>query len=356
MSDELHKKLAQFVEDRHFAEFGEKIKIESDTELFASGYVDSLGFVALMMILAEQTGINIDEFMLIDRQELNTINNIISRVQVSKTTKTENAEDNHSVAFLVSGFIPKNDQSYDGFANFYQSEKIIKTKFDECADIIQQEFGINISETVLANLAEKRIIARSLILFSIEYALLHFWQSIGVNPKALLGDGIGEYVIACFSGVIDLTDVIALLTSNMQESSGQAEQELKSEPINHIQQNSISNIKFFEPQIPFISSCDGDWIKDEALNPTYWNELINNSAFFSSGLMKLLEDQNRIFIEIGLTGDISKKFNMNGATSGKAILPAFVNIPDKDKMHEALCEAIGFLHSKEIEITYDLNK
>ncbi len=38
-------------------------------------------------------------------------------------------------------------------------------------------------------------------LFSIEYALARWWISLGVEPAAMVGHSIGEYVAACLAGV-----------------------------------------------------------------------------------------------------------------------------------------------------------
>lgn len=333
MSEDLKQKLIQFVEERYFAEYAEKIKVESDTDLFTTGYIDSLGFVALLMVIEEFTGLSIDELMLINREELNTISNIIDNAD-----KANKVKDNNAVVFLVSGQAPEFDQSYEWFSMLYRSEKDIKDTFDECADIILKELGLNISEIVLGNLHEERTIARSLILLSIEYTLLHFWQSIGVKAESLMGEGVGEYVAACFSGVMNFADAVKFIDSSLDESS------------------SLSKITLSSPRIPFISSCNGSWIEDEALSPTYWADVINNSTFFSSGLVKLLDEQGRIFIEIGFSGDITKKFKMNGASAGRAIVSTFSNISSKDKIYETLNESIAYLNSKDIKVNFVANK
>lgn len=48
-------------------------------------------------------------------------------------------------------------------------------------------------------------------LFAIEYALARYWQSLGLQPVALVGHSIGEYAAAVIAGVMRLTDAARLV-------------------------------------------------------------------------------------------------------------------------------------------------
>jgi amino acid adenylation domain-containing protein/non-ribosomal peptide synthase protein (TIGR01720 family) len=50
-------------------------------------------------------------------------------------------------------------------------------------------------------------------LFVVEYALAQLWQSWGMEPQALLGYSLGEYVAACLAGVFTLEDALALVVN-----------------------------------------------------------------------------------------------------------------------------------------------
>jgi acyl transferase domain-containing protein/thioesterase domain-containing protein len=49
-------------------------------------------------------------------------------------------------------------------------------------------------------------------LFVLEYAFAHLWRSWGIRPAAMIGHSAGEYVAACLSGVLTLSDALAIVT------------------------------------------------------------------------------------------------------------------------------------------------
>jgi len=48
-------------------------------------------------------------------------------------------------------------------------------------------------------------------LFAIEFALAETWRSWGIEPSAVLGHSLGEYVAACIAGVFSLEDALQLV-------------------------------------------------------------------------------------------------------------------------------------------------
>lgn len=48
-------------------------------------------------------------------------------------------------------------------------------------------------------------------LFALEYAVAKLWQSWGIEPTAVMGHSVGEYVAACIAGVFSLEDGIKLI-------------------------------------------------------------------------------------------------------------------------------------------------
>ena len=60
-------------------------------------------------------------------------------------------------------------------------------------------------------------------MFTIEYALAKLWMEWGINPSAMIGHSIGEYVAACLADVFTLKDALMLVAHRgrmMQELPG----------------------------------------------------------------------------------------------------------------------------------------
>ena len=50
-------------------------------------------------------------------------------------------------------------------------------------------------------------------LVAVEYALAQLWKSWGIEPTALLGQGVGEYTAACLAGVFTLEEALRLVSA-----------------------------------------------------------------------------------------------------------------------------------------------
>ena len=53
-------------------------------------------------------------------------------------------------------------------------------------------------------------------LFTVEYALAELWRSWGIQPAAMIGHSVGEYVAAALAGVMTLDDALALIARRGQ--------------------------------------------------------------------------------------------------------------------------------------------
>ncbi|MFI4950950.1 MAG: aminotransferase class III-fold pyridoxal phosphate-dependent enzyme, partial [Caulobacterales bacterium] len=72
------------------------------------------------------------------------------------------------------------------------------------------------------------------------------------------------------------------------------------EPILDEFREQFQRLTLNKPQRPFLSNLTGDWITDdEATDPDYWVRHLRSTVLFADGVSRLLEDPERIFLEVG---------------------------------------------------------
>jgi acyl transferase domain-containing protein/acyl carrier protein len=120
------------------------------------------------------------------------------------------------VLFMFSG---QGSQYVDMGLELYRTESVFRSVLDNCCELLRPDLGFDLRD-VLYPKPEKRDEAAARLqrtattqpaLFALEYALAKLWIEVGVEPKAMIGHSIGEYVAACLSGVFSLEDALTLV-------------------------------------------------------------------------------------------------------------------------------------------------
>lgn len=200
------------------------------------------------------------------------------------------------------------------------------------------------------------------LLFIFEYALCKYVQRLGIQPKAMIGHSLGEYVAACIGGVFSFEDALklvvrrgqlmqsakagAMLSVSVSESDvqqlvtndlsvaavnggstcvvsgtieaiGDLMTKLDGAGVQHRQLNTshafhsfmmddilpafeqaFLNVALNRPVIPFVSNRTATLANDDVISPRYWVEHARHAVRFYEGI-KTLAQPNTVFIEIG---------------------------------------------------------
>ncbi len=89
--------------------------------------------------------------------------------------------------------------------HLYKTQPVFRESFDLCSRLVGRQLRLT------ASFATEPAVAR-VSGFAASYALSTLWQTWGIVPRAVMGRGLGEYVAACVSGLLDIREVLPLLS------------------------------------------------------------------------------------------------------------------------------------------------
>ncbi|AKT35905.1 type I polyketide synthase [Chondromyces crocatus] len=286
-------------------------------------------------------------------------------------TLTGEARADRRVAFLFPG---QGAQRVGMGRALYQVEPTFRATVDACSDRLRAHLGLDLralfdpahatTDSLPTDAALQRTALAQPALFTLELALAHLWMSWGVEPEAMLGHSVGEYVAAHLAGVFPLDDALALVAargrvidalpagamlavgldeptlaplvqaplaiaavnapsacvvSGPEEAIASLERRLSDRglstrrlAVSHAFHSAMMDpaVEGFAdevrkrrrhpPRLRFVSSVTGTWITPaQAQDPAYWARHLRDTVRFSRGVMTLLEDPDRILLEVG---------------------------------------------------------
>lgn len=149
----------------------------------------------------------------------NNIDEMISILSIGDSKRLKNGcvqDKSRPIVFLFPG---QGAQYVNMGLGLYKSEAVFRKQIDICANLLQSDLDIDIRDLLfpekdkVLEAGEKltRTCYTQPVLFAIEYALAKLWMGWGIQPGAMIGHSIGEYVAAVLSGVFTLEDGLSLV-------------------------------------------------------------------------------------------------------------------------------------------------
>ena len=256
-------------------------------------------------------------------------------------------------------------------SGLYHTEHVYRDCIDHCSELLNEHIGCDLRDVIYPstdrNKAARKKLSQTAIAqpacVAVSYAMARLWIDRGVQPFAMMGHSLGEYVAACLANVVSLEDVLSLVALRgrlMQDLPAGAmlavytqpeyirdlltpdislaavntsEQCVISGPVEAIEnlKKSLSQVGIecsqlhtlrafhssmmdpilpaFEsylktldlklPQIPYISNLTGKWIEEECTDPGYWTDHIRHPVMFSKGLDVFCKEPNAVLLDMG---------------------------------------------------------
>ncbi|MCP3165534.1 type I polyketide synthase [Myxococcus qinghaiensis] len=143
-------------------------------------------------------------------------------------------------------------------------------------------------------------------LFALQYALVELWKSFGIEPAAVMGDGVGELAAACAAGIFTLEDGLTLVAERgrfMQALTDEGRMAANSVPRMKpgLQDfgDIVARLRMKEPRLPFISNVTARAMGAEVTQPDYWAGHARGPVMFADGVRALQAKGCDVFLEVG---------------------------------------------------------
>ncbi|MBD2566542.1 type I polyketide synthase [Anabaena lutea] len=194
------------------------------------------------------------------------------------------------IAFLFTG---EGCQYINMGRQLYHTQPIFRQAIEQCNEILRPYLEHSLLEILYPDQAEEQIASLLLeqtaytqpALFAFEYALYQLWKSWGIQPNAVMGHNIGEYVAATVAGVFSLEDALKLIAHRgrlMAEFSAIANQ-----------------VTYNQPQISLISNVTGNLADEDIATAQYWINHVSGAVQFAKSMQTLHQLGYKVFLEIG---------------------------------------------------------
>jgi acyl transferase domain-containing protein/thioesterase domain-containing protein/acyl carrier protein len=153
--------------------------------------------------------------------ETENLKEIIVNQAAQRTSTNSGTVKPRFVVFMFSG---QGSQYVNMGRGLYETEAVFQKHLERCCELLLPHIGLDLRQilyptpeqeaTATAKLKQTALTQPAL--FAVEYALAQLWLSWGIEPAALIGHSIGEYVAATLAEVFSLEDALMLVAKRGQ--------------------------------------------------------------------------------------------------------------------------------------------
>ena len=158
----------------------------------------------------------------------------------------------------------------------YDSEPVVRTVLDRCDSVLREERGASLLDVMFGR-AEGAEWTRPAV-YALECALTALWASVGIQPSAVVGQGLGELAAAQAAGVFGLEEGLRFAAAA----------------------DGPEGIAVAPPSLAFVSSVTGRVMESgDVLDEAYWQRQASEPVAFDRCVETLAELGVQVVVEIG---------------------------------------------------------
>jgi acyl transferase domain-containing protein len=198
----------------------------------------------------------------------------------------------HGRSGKVTFVFPEQGSQWAGLGSRLMAcEPVFRAAVEQCDEAAQRRVGCS----PIAMLGDRRdaqgapgdAVTVHLALFAVQTGLAVWWRTMGINPDAVLGHGIGEVAAAYVAGALsldDATDVMGRLAGLEMTAAVRAA--------------GSADTRSRSSAIEFISAASGEPVDSARLGRSYWAKGLRNPVRFTDAVQWLAEHGHEVFVEI----------------------------------------------------------
>jgi acyl transferase domain-containing protein len=116
------------------------------------------------------------------------------------------------------------------------------------------------------------------------------------------------------------------------------------DPILDVFTEHVGNVALKPLKLPYVSNVSGTWISTaEATDPAYWSRHLRQTVRFSAGIQLLLQEPDRIFLEVGPGRALATSVLQQPTAAGRVVLPSLRHPQDGQDDSAFLLTMLGKL-------------
>ena len=209
-------------------------------------------------------------------------------------------------ASVVLMFADHDPHRADIALRLYEGEPEFQRHFDHCNALIP---------------ASSSALARAQCeWFSLQYSLAQVLMSWGVQPAAVLGQGVGEFVAACVAGVFSQEHALKLVDARARLIA-----EAAADGVSDEWRALLDTVPMHEPALPYASSVTGRWVSAaEAQDVSYWAFLLAAQSSSAACIdMLRAESSSHTWLTFGAQAEWHEPLHHDAAPAASviAVLP-----------------------------------